>query len=145
MDCSRCRVLCPVRAARTNRFTMSVVQAFSGLRLHHTRCPSSHANVACGEKKCRVLKTWQTVKEKKKKEKEKAVLSIWSPKCDRGLQEEDPRLVAWRWVRGGRATCFLFLFFLPSHTRSLHPIQRDILWPSLIIRDEGQAERMWDC
>lgn len=70
--------------------------AFSGLPLHQTRCPSSHANV--GQKKKRrylALKTWHAVKK-----------SFWRHKCDRRLQEESPRLAAWRWVRGGQATCF---------------------------------------
>lgn len=73
--------------------------AFSGLPLHQAHCPSSHANVVQKKKKKKrylALKTWHAVKK-----------GVWRHKCDRRLQEENPRLAAWRWVRGGQATCFL--------------------------------------
>lgn len=44
----------------TNKFTVSVVQPFSGLPLHEAHCPSSHANVV--QKRYPALKTWQSVK-----------------------------------------------------------------------------------
>lgn len=70
--------------------------AFSGLPLHQPHCPSSHANVVQKKKRYLALKTWHAVKK-----------GVWRHKCDRRLQEENPRLAAWRWVRGGQATCFL--------------------------------------
>lgn len=59
--------------------------ASSGLPLHQSHCASSHANVV--QKRYLALKTWQAVKKG-------AAFSVWSSKCDRRLQEKDPRLAA---------------------------------------------------
>lgn len=73
-------------ACNNNKQVHSVCgPASSGLPLHQSHCASSHANVV--QKRYLALKTWQAVKKG-------AAFSVWSHKCDRRLQEEDPRLAA---------------------------------------------------
>lgn len=73
------------RATTTNKFIVSVVQPPQGSLCISRICASSHANVV--QKRYLALKTWQAVKKG-------AAFSVWSHKCDRRLQEEDPRLAA---------------------------------------------------